>query len=160
LFIYSYMPKHQKKISSDISFNDMDENDRREMEVAPDPNAIPDLDILLEKIQEMLTEIELPAMQEFAKINKKEFEKILAHKYMSDIPLSIINLMLEEQRYEHLERLLNMFDQLRKIKKGDVNIEDAQKNFSEQLNEEYLYKKFGSKENFEKKMTESMNKKT
>jgi uncharacterized Ntn-hydrolase superfamily protein len=142
-----------------INMNEMDEMSRDALRVEMTPNAIPDLDNLLENIQNLLEDIETPEMQQLEKTNRKEFEKILTHKYYSDISsIKIINLMLEPARYENLEKLLDMFERLKQVKNGNLNIQDAHKNWCEKMNEEYVYSKHGGKENFEKVMKETQNK--
>jgi hypothetical protein len=142
-----------------INMNDMDENSRNAMRVEMNPSAIPDLDDMLVHIQRLLEEIETPEMQELEKKNRNEFEKILTHKYYADISSTkIINLMLEPERYENLEKLLDMFERLKKVKSGNLDIQDAHKNWCEKMNEEYVYSKHGGKENFEKVMRETQNK--
>ncbi len=136
-------------------FDQMDQHTENALQVKMDPNAIPDLDKLLVYIQDMLEDIETPVMQELEKKNKQEFERILTHKYYNDIQsMKIINLLLEPERYENLEKLLDMFERLKLVKSGKVNIDDAHKNWCEKMNEEYVYSKHGGKENFEKKMKE------
>lgn len=142
-----------------INMNDMDENARDAMRVEMNPDAIPDLDDMLVHIQRLLEEIETPEMQELERKNRNEFEKILTHKYYEDISSTkIINLMLEPERYENLEKLLDMFERLKNVKSGNINIQDAHKNWCEKMNEEYVYSKHGSKENFEKVMRETQDK--
>jgi hypothetical protein len=89
-------------------------------------------------------------MQELEKRDRNEFEKILTHKYYNDISsIKIINLMLEPNRYENLETLLDMFEGLKNVKNGNLDIQDAHKNWCEKMNEKYVYSKHGGKENFE-----------
>jgi hypothetical protein len=142
-----------------INMNNMDETERNAMRIDMNPNAIPDLDNMLVHIQRLLEDIETPEMQELEKKNRSEFEKILTHKYYEDISsIKIINLMLEPERYENLEKLLDMFERLKNVKSGKLNIQDAHKNWCEKMNEEYVYSKHGGKENFEKVMRETQNK--
>jgi hypothetical protein len=144
---------------SDLGVQNMDENMRNTYISQMSANSIPNLDDMLIYIQELLQDIETPEMQKLEKTNKKEFEKILTHKYYEKIEsIKIINLMLEPERYENLEKLLDMFDNLKKVKLGKTDIQDAHKIWCEKMNEEYLYSKHGGKSNFEKKMAEEMEK--
>lgn len=149
------------KTSVALNMDDMDETARNAMQVEMDPNAIPNLEKLLENIQNLLEDIESEPMQKLAKVNKKEFEKIITHKYFQgqDVPLKIVNLMLEEERYENLEKLLDMLDRLKDVQQGKLEINNAYKQFSEKLNETYVYPVHGGKEKFEKKMAETATKK-
>jgi len=118
-----------------------------------DANAIPDLDKILLHIGDLLKDIETPEMQKLEKENVKEFEKIIVHKYIDRInSLRIINLMLEPQRYANLDRLLDMFEKLENVKAGKSNIDDAHKKWCEKMNSEYIYPKYGSKEEFERQL--------
>lgn len=151
-------------MSNSISLNELgmqnfDEDMRNNYIAQMNANAIPDLDNILEYIQELLCDIETPHMQKLEKENKKEFERVLCAKYQDKInSIKIINLMLEPERYENLEKLLDMFDNLKKVKQGKVSVQDAHKNWCEKMNQEYVYSKHGGKQNFEKKMAE-LNKK-
>lgn len=140
---------------SELGVQNMDENMRNSYISQMSANSIPDLDNILIYVQELLQDIETPEMQNLEKTNKKEFEKILTHKYYEKIEsIKIINLMLEPERYENLEKLLDMFDNLKKVKQGKTDIQNAHKNWCEKMNEEYVYSKHGGKANFEKKMAE------
>lgn len=126
-------------------------------EVQPDANAIPDLDDLLVKIQTMLVEIDEQMVPGLSEEEKNAVETQICQKYNNEIPIKIINLMLEEDpqtRYDNLADLMDMFDRLRGVKEGRTEIVQAQQAFNEKLNEKYVYPKFGGKEAFEKKMAE------
>ena len=98
-------------------------------------------------------DVETTEMQQLAQLHKKEYETILTHKYSQDIPIKIINLMLEDERYENLERFLDLIERLKAVQEGKVDINDAHKAFSESLNDKYVYSKFGGKDKFEKEMS-------
>jgi hypothetical protein len=136
-------------------FEKMDKYAENAMKVKSDPNAIPDLEKMLVHIYELLEEIETPEMQELEQKDRKQFEVILTHKYRDCIPsIRIMNLILESERYDNLDKLLDMFERLQKVKDGKVNIDAAQKDFCEKLNETYVYPAHGGKEGFEKKIEE------
>lgn len=138
-----------------VGEDEVDENARTELELKPDPSAIPDLSQMLEKIYELLKEADKFLVPGLSEEKRKKIETRLSQKYNNDIAsVKIISLMLAEERYENLERLLDMFDRLEEVKKGRVEINEAQRNFGEKLNEKYVYPKFGGKEEFEKKMAE------
>jgi hypothetical protein len=144
---------------SDLGVGKLDEEMRNTYMAQMNANSIPDLDNILIHVQNLLQDIETPEMQKLEKENKKEFEKILTHKYYEKIDsFKIINLMLEAERYENLEKLLDMFDNLKKVKQGKTKIQDAHKLWCEKMNEEYFYSKNGGKENFEKKLAKENNK--
>lgn len=144
---------------SDLGVQNIDEKMRNSYISQMNANSIPDLDNILIHIQELLQDIETPEMKNLETKNRKEFEKILTHKYYEKInSIKIINLMLEPERYENLEKLLDMFDNLKKVKNGKTDIQNAHKLWCEKMNEEYVYSKHGGKTNFEKKMAEEMKK--
>lgn len=86
------------------------------------------------------------------KRKRSEIEKDITRQYLMDVPKNMIDLMLDDKRDENLEKIKKMFDMLRTVQTGKVNIETAQQLFNEKLNNEYVYPKFGSKEEFEKAM--------
>ncbi|ATZ80941.1 hypothetical protein BMW23_0896 [Bodo saltans virus] len=148
------MSSMKPQITSDVPKSVQKEMKRlasQQMNVKPDVNAIPDLEELLSQIKKLLNDIESPQYIRLKESNKQEFERIIIHKYLETIPLKIINLMLEENRYSHLDTLLDMFDKLNNVKKGNINIDDAGKQIGEKMNEQYLYPKIdGGKEGFNK----------
>lgn len=149
------MPKNTKSVK--LTEEMMQQNIEGAMEVQPDPSAIPDLDDLLEKIQNLLKDVEEQITPNLSPEQKENVETKICVKYNTQIPIKIINLMLEEQRYDNLDKLLDMFDRLKDVQKGKADIVQAQQSFGEKLNEQYVYPKFGGKEGFEKKMAEKKN---
>jgi hypothetical protein len=148
------MPKNGNKKTVKLT-PDMMNSDPNAMEVKPDPSAIPNLDKLLVKIQDLLQDIETQLKPDLSSDEKEEIETRLYRKYNNQIPIKIISLMFEEQRYENLDRLLDMFDKLKEVQSGKADIKTAQDKFNEKLNEDYVYPKFGgSKESFEQKIKE------
>jgi hypothetical protein len=134
-----------------VGEDEVDENARAEIELKADPSAIPDLSKMLEKIYDLLKEADTLLVPGLSEEKRKKTETRLSQKYNNDISSAkIISLMLADDRYENLDRLLDMFDRLEEVKKGRVEINDAQRNFGEKLNEKYVYPKFGGKEEFEK----------
>ncbi len=118
------------------------------------PDAIPDMNYLMTVVEQIIFFIETEEMQKLEKSNKEEFEKMIYGKYNNDVPMKIIALLVDENRYENLEQLLDMFDVLSDIKNGKKDIQSEAEKFSEKQNQKYLYPKFGGKEQFEKLMKE------
>ncbi len=80
-------------------------------------DAIPDLDLLTSNIYEILMFLEKPATISLMKSNEGAVKMMLNQKYADSVPLSIITLLLEEdKRIEHVEILLNLFDKLATVK--------------------------------------------
>lgn len=133
--------------TKDVSKETMDA-----FKVSMTPNAIPNIDEMLVNIDKLLDFIETPKLKKLEHSNNKEFERQIYTKFNTILPITIINLLVENNRYEHLNRLLEMCNTLKKVKNGELNIHEEHAKFSENLNDEYLYPQFGGKENFEKEM--------
>ena len=71
--------------------------------------------------------------------------------------MKIISLLVEQERYENLTELLDLFETLKDVKSGkkDINIE-AEK-FGEHNRSKYVYPKFGGKEKFLEEMNNPKN---
>jgi hypothetical protein len=61
-----------------------------------------------------------------------------------------------ENREENVERILDMINMLRKAKTGNYNLEVAEKDFTDKVNERFLYNKYGGRENFEKALAKAV----
>ena len=122
-----------------------------------DSNNIPDLCSLTNDIITFLEYIITPEMQKLENENKDAFSKHLENKF-SDFTLNYITiykmLLDKDKREENTMKLLNLIEILKEVKKGSKNMESEFDKFKETLNEEYIYSKFGGKENFEKKIKE------
>lgn len=121
-----------------------------EIRMSMDASAIPNLEELLKYVNSLITFVETPEMVSLSKTNYQEYERMAYQRYNQHMPIKIIGMIVnEEERYENLERLLDMFDTLEAIKSGKKNMQDEYANFSEKLNEKYLYPAYGgSKESF------------
>lgn len=146
-------PKKGEKFETDGITQDM--VDKVKLTMTPD--AIPDVDRILEIIEDMLNFIETPVMEELEKTDKEEFERLVYGKYngIEELPFRIISLVVDENRYENIEQLLDMFEILKEVKAGKKNIFEEAEKFGEAQNEKFVYKNFGGKENFIKMMEES-----
>jgi hypothetical protein len=127
-----------------------DEERRSIIDQEASVNAIPDLNILTRHICEIIDYLEQPSTIKLLKKNDSAVKMFLNGKYADTVPLGIITeLMDEDNRIENIERLLRMINQLRKAKEGKVSLDDAEKIITDEVNERYLYSKYGSKEAFE-----------
>lgn len=131
-----------------------------QFKMSMDPQAIPDLDDMLLHINNLLTFIESPHMIDLELNNKEEFERLIFTKYNSILPINIIRLMLEENRYDNLNKLLDMFNILTDVKHGKKDIFEEHEKFSEKMNAEYVYPKYGNKENFNEEVKKLKNNKS
>jgi hypothetical protein len=84
---------------------------------------------------------------------KEEFEHLIFSKYNSKLPMKIISLMIEQDRYNNLNELLDMFDLLQNVKNGNYDINDACDKFGEKNREKYVYPKFGGKDKYFEQMS-------
>jgi hypothetical protein len=124
--------------------------------VSMTPEAIPTKDEmtkLLLDIEEMIALIEDPKMKELKNTDEAQYKNEIYHRYNQCVPMKVIGLMLEDERYEHLDKLLDMFSTLNEIKAGKKNMTEEFDKFKDNLNDEYLYKPHGGKTEFEKKFT-------
>lgn len=133
-------------------------NQNQQQENKPlDPSAIPDLEELLKNIIEMVKYTSTDEMINMEKENPIVYEQHLDEKfeYISSRYYGIFKLLLvREEREENLGKLIDMFTKLKDVKNGRISIQDADKQYQESLNQEYIYPQFGGKENFEKRMAE------
>jgi hypothetical protein len=127
-----------------------------------DATAIPDIDKLLSIVLEFLHYIGTKEMQELENRDQLTFERHLDVKF-EDLSLRhypIFKLLIDkEHREENVCKLIDMFSILAKVKSGALDINQADKNFNEDLNNEYIYPKFGGKQQFEQAMLKGKNKK-
>lgn len=122
-------------------------------------DAIPDLDILTGNVLEILEYLEQTSVKKILRSNETAIKMHLNNKYADTVPLGIITLLMDERnRNEHIDRLLRVFDSLRKAKGGEIDIDAAEKNLTDDVNERYVYSKYGSKEAFEKALADEVKK--
>lgn len=147
-------PKMDKKL---YSFDDI-KNDPDAEVMDMKPAAIPNIENITARVVEMLDFMNTPDMSEMEISDNVKFYQIITSKF-EDLPFSIIKLLLEkENRGENIGKLLEMFDILQNVKYGNRNIEDAYNNYKENLNEQFIYPKFGGKTEFERKMAKKARK--
>ncbi len=93
-------------------------------------------------------------MKNMEKNDQLTFEQIVYNKYNDQMPRSIIKLLIDEnERYDNLAQMLDMFDSLDKIKNGQKDINHGFDEYNEKLNEKFIYPQHGGKEEFLKKFT-------
>ncbi len=107
----------------------------------PDINAVPDLNLLLEHMYEILSFFTSSKGKKLLSTQRDKLILQIADKYES-VPISMIKILADEKnRKENVERLLNMLSLLQQAKDGVINIDDVQKNISDDLNKQYIYNK-------------------
>lgn len=150
----SEKPTFDKKL---YSFDDI-KNDPDADVMDMKPAAIPDIEKITSEVIDMLDFMETPDMIEMEKSDNTKFYHIITSKF-ENLPFSIIKLLIErENRGENLEKLLEMFSVLQNVKHGNKDIESAYNDYKENLNEQYIYPKFGGKDEFERKIAKKAKK--
>jgi hypothetical protein len=120
------------------------------MSVPPDVNAIPDLLELTNKILEFIDFYDKPEMKKLREENMGNYNYIVGEKF-EKLPPSMIKLLSdEENRSSNLEKLMEMLRLLQTVKDGKNTFEKTENDFFEKRAEEYIYPKFGGRENFYK----------
>jgi hypothetical protein len=109
--------------------------------------GIGNISILVENVIAMVEFMNSEPMKKLEKENKDEFERIIIFKYQQDIPWHIMSLLFEDQN-KYLPELIDMFEILLKVKSGKADCQTEFEKFGESKNEEYVYPKFGGRDNF------------
>lgn len=121
-------------------------------------DAIPDLDVLTGTIAEIIIYLEQPSVSQLLKTNSSAVKMLLNNKY-TNIPLGLITLLLEEDtRIDNIERMIRLFESLKMAKAGIISLDDAEKTLVDDVNEKYVYSKYGSKEKFEAELAKEVKK--
>lgn len=115
-------------------------------------NEYDKINVLKEKEQTIDTKRKIIQLKKIANKKKEKYENLIYGKFNSVLPMKIISLLVEQERYDNLNELLDMFDILKDVKNGkkDINIE-AEK-FGEKNRTKFVYPKFGGKDQFFKEM--------
>ena len=122
-----------------------------------DVAAIPDLDILLGDILEMLEYMDKPEMINLEKKDEATYEQHLDTKFdkISSKYYKIFKLLLDRKNREiNLKKLIDMFMVLKDIKHGKLDIKKADEDFHESMNDKFVYPKFGGKEKYLQRVEE------
>jgi hypothetical protein len=123
----------------------------------PSIGAIPDMDILTRHVLEIIEYLEQEDVLEKCKKDDHIIMNELNNKYYKTVPYPMLKLLMDfENREENVERILRILDTLVEAKQGKINLEDAEKNLTDEVNERYVYRKYGSKENFEYELAKAV----
>lgn len=120
------------------------------MSVPPDVNAIPDLLELTNKILEFIDFYDKPEIKKLREENMGNYNYLVGEKFEKLPPAMIKLLSDEENRASNLEKLMEMLSLLQSVKDGKNTFEKTENDFFEKRAEEYIYPKFGGRENFYK----------
>lgn len=117
-----------------------------------DKDSLPDVDALLTQIMELMEFINTDEMRELEENNKDEFEKRIEQKfniYESRYSKIYILLMQKKNRIQNLIRLTDICSRINEMRSGKLDMKTTNEKFIEEMNNEYVYSKFGGKEKFE-----------
>lgn len=122
-------------------------------------DAIPDLNILTGHVYDILIYLDKSETKKLMKINESAVRMLLNEKYADSVPLGIIDMLMEEEnKEENIDRILRIFESLKRVKRGELSIEDGLNNLTDDINDRYCYSKYGSKEEFEKALAMEIHK--
>lgn len=120
-----------------------------------DPNAIPNIDELTSSVVEFLEYMNTSEMFELEKKDYNAFENHLDNKFGSftNRYYKIFKMLIEKKnREDNTIKLLDMLGTLKKVKIGELDINKATEDFSEEITDQYIYKPNGGKARFEEMM--------
>lgn len=122
-------------------------------------NQLPDVAKLTGMLIEFIEYIEEPSIKALALENEIVYKQHLENKF-EEFTLeyyTIYRLLVdnENERASNVDKLFKMIDRLKKIESGESNYDNEFMQVREELAEEYLYSKYGSKTNFQKVMNKN-----
>ena len=124
------------------------------LDYEPSADAIPDLELLTQNINEITDYLEKPSSQLLLKENPSVIKRLLNEKYLN-VPYGILVLLLERDTpeiiYDNGMLLLKMIETLKKAKLGEMTIHDASVSFSDVIKQKYKV----TKEDIERELSTS-----
>lgn len=120
-----------------------------------EPVNMANVDELTVHMINFLEFISQPEMEKLENDNNELFVETVTNKFkdFSDNYVAVFNKLLDKKnRNESVERLVEMFSIIKNIKNGKSTFEKEDARFKEKLNEQYIYKKYGGKKQFENAM--------
>jgi hypothetical protein len=128
----------------------------QEMQKAnPIPEELPDIEKLMDTVIMFLEYIATEPMRRLEESDPASFEKHLESKFsdFSNSNYGVFKLLLEKKhRAQNVNKLITLFSQLQSAKSGETTLDAVYADYTEGLNNEYIYPKFGGKEQFEQTM--------
>lgn len=119
------------------------------------PEAIPDIEKLIDSVITFLQYINTEEMQKMEIADPHAFEKHLDNKF-SEFTLryyTVFKLLLDKpNRENNVARMLEIFQNLNRVKNSEKTMDRAYDEFIDEVNDEFIYSKYGGKDNFEKEM--------
>lgn len=122
-----------------------------------DIETLPDIDKLSSDIIDIIQYVDSNISTDLENIRNE-----LLGKY-ENVPFSIIKLLTMSRdkkiQAENIDRLLNLLNDLQKVKENEMTLDDCKNKFREIIAERYIYPNFGGKEKFEKHIMDRQNQK-
>jgi hypothetical protein len=119
------------------------------------PEEIPDVEKLIEHVINLLQYINTDEMQQFEDNDPTGFETHLDNKF-SDFTAryyTVFKLLLDKpNRHANVARMLELFQNLSKVKNSEKSMDTVYEEYTEVINNEFIYSKYGGKANFEREM--------
>jgi hypothetical protein len=132
----------------------MAHNQEVHLDTSLDPREIPDLEKLTATIKEFLLYLETEEIRALEQ-DKDTYIETLRNKFpeFSVNFYGIFNMLSDRTNLDaNIKKLMKLINVLKKVKAGERNIETEFDRFKESLAEEYIYPKFGGKEEFLNKL--------
>lgn len=126
-----------------------------------EPFNIPDLANLTKQIIEFLEYINTPDMQKMQDEEPRAFELHLESKFehFAENYYSTFKMLIDKKdRIKNVEKLMQMISMIKKVKDGQKSYDSTFNQIKEDLAEEYIYSKYGGKDNFEKQLMQNKKK--
>jgi len=114
-------------------------------------DAIPDLDVITHEILNMIEFMDTKEMINKRKKDIEEFTRVLYAKYRDVISTKMIDLLIEDRvknENVNFKKLIDMFSTMSQIKAGHLDMKQEYEKFTESVNEEYVFKKYGGRDGF------------
>ena len=121
-----------------------------------DINDIPNLTKLTENILKIVQFLTKPEIAKEMKYNRTQIKMKLNNEYADSVPYSIISILCEDNLDANVTRLLDMIEKINCAKQGKFTLDSIAHNITDGLSNEFVYSKFGSKENFEKEILKNI----
>ena len=122
-----------------------------------EPFNIPDLANLTKQIIDFLEYINTPDMEKMQNDEPRAFEMHMESKFenLAENYYSTFKMLLDKKdRIKNIEKLMQLISSIKKVKDGQKTYDSTFNQIKEDLAEEYIYSKYGGKDNFEKQLTQ------
>jgi hypothetical protein len=116
--------------------------------------SVTDLDIvsLTDNIIDILDYLDNPDVKKICAKDDSVIRMALINKYADSVPLKFIDLFMdkdEKRKADSVDRALKWFKSLAKVKAGEADLEEIAQTLTHEVNNTFVYSKYGGKEAFE-----------